>query len=60
MPQAVVPKLVGERDLARGKPTADLDAWDYYQRGMWHLYKMAKEEIAEAGRLFRIATERAR
>ncbi len=48
-----------ERDLARKKSPADLDAWDYYQRGMWHLYKMSKMEVAEARRLFEIATERA-
>ncbi len=48
-----------ERDLARKKSPADLDAWDYYQRGMWHLYKMSGNEIAEARRLFEIATDRA-
>jgi adenylate cyclase len=48
-----------ERDLARKKSSADLDAWDYYQRGMWHLYKMSKEEVVEARQLFEIATERA-
>jgi TolB-like protein/Flp pilus assembly protein TadD len=48
-----------ERDRARKKSPADLDAWDYYQRGMWHLYKMSKKEVAEARRLFEIATDRA-
>ena len=48
-----------ERDLARRKSPAGLDAWDYYQRGMWHLYNMSETEIAEARRLFEIATQRA-
>ncbi len=48
-----------ERDLARKKSTTDLDAWDYYQRGMWHLYKMSREELVEARRLFQLALERA-
>ncbi len=48
-----------ERNLARRKSAADLDAWDYYQRGMWHLYKMSAAGIAEARRLFHIAAEQA-
>jgi hypothetical protein len=48
-----------ERVLARKKSPSDLDAWDYFQRGMGHLYKMSENEIAEARRLFEIAAERA-
>jgi TolB-like protein len=48
-----------ERDLARKKPTTNLDAWDYYQRGMWHFYKTTKEELVEASQLFHLALERA-
>jgi adenylate cyclase len=49
---------VSERDRAQRKPPASLDAWDLYQRGMWHVYKYTKEDNEEAHRLFRDATER--
>jgi len=47
-----------EIDLARSKPPASLDAWDLYQRGLWHLYKITKEDNEEAHASFRKATER--
>jgi adenylate cyclase len=47
-----------ERQTARTKTGADLSAWELYQRGMWHLYKYGKDDLAEARRLFRAATER--
>ena len=49
---------VSEQDRARRKPPANLDAWDRYQRGMWHLYKYTKEDYEEARRLFREGIER--
>ena len=48
-----------ERQMAHKKTTADLNAWDYYQRGMWHFYKISKEDMAEARRLLQLASERA-
>ncbi len=44
-----------ERDLARNKTAPNLNAWDLYQRGMWHFYKMSRDDIAEARRLFEAA-----
>jgi adenylate cyclase len=48
-----------ERDQAHRKASVDLDAWELYQRGMWHYYKYSKDDALEAHRLFRLATERA-
>ncbi len=48
-----------EREQAHKKAKTDLDAWDLYQRGMWHYYKMSKDDLAEARRLFQLASERA-
>ena len=46
-----------EREQAHRKTPTDLDAWDLYQRGMWHYYKFAKDDNAEARRLLLRATE---
>ena len=43
---------ISERKKAHRKPDTDLNAWDCFQRGMWHFYKLNKESIADAGRLF--------
>jgi adenylate cyclase len=48
-----------ERNHAHKKSATDLDAWDTYQRGMWHLYKNSREDMAEARRLFENASVRA-
>ncbi len=48
-----------ERALAHKKPTTDLDAWELYQRGMWHFYKYSKDDFIEARRLLQLASERA-
>ncbi len=47
-----------EIDRARRKPPANLDAWELYQRGLWHFYKMTKEGNEEARTLFLKAVER--
>lgn len=44
-----------ERDLARSKAAPSLNAWDLYQRGMWHFYKMTSDDAAEARRLLEAA-----
>lgn len=46
-----------EREKAKAKHPENLDAWDSYQRGMWHLYRYTGEDIEEAKRLFRWAAE---
>ncbi len=48
-----------ERQQAHKKATTDLDAWELYQRGMWHIYKYTKDDLAEARRLFQRAVQRA-
>ena len=46
-----------ERDRAHRKPPETLDAWDTYQRGMWHLWQLTAEHIGEAERILIRATE---
>jgi adenylate cyclase len=46
---AVLPKLEqAELDRSRRKPTENLDAYDYFLRGLAGLYQWTKESIAEA------------
>jgi len=47
-----------ERERAWSKPPANLDAWELYQRGLWHLYKTTKEDNKKARDLFHEAVER--
>jgi TolB-like protein len=55
---AVEPELgKAERERAKAKRPENLDAWDLYQRGLWHLYRYTKEDLEEAKRLFRRAAE---
>ena len=49
---------VSEIDRARRKPPANLDAWELYQRGMWHAYKATPADNEEALNLFAKAAER--
>jgi TolB-like protein/tetratricopeptide (TPR) repeat protein len=46
-----------ERERAMRKSPANLEAWDHYQRGMWHMYRFTAIENAEAQRYFRQAIE---
>jgi adenylate cyclase len=46
-----------ERSRAHRKHPESLDAWESYQRGMWHLYRNTAEENSEAAKLFRRAIE---
>jgi len=55
---AIEPELVkAEQQRAKKKPSERLDAWDCYHRGMWHISRRSKEDIAEARRLFERAAE---
>ena len=46
-----------ERERAHRKPPDSLDAWESYQRGLWHMWRMDAEDLAEARRLFQRAAE---
>jgi len=57
---AVEPELsAAERERVLGKPPENLDAWESYQRGLWHLFAAdyAKDENLEAARLLERATD---
>lgn len=41
-----------EREVARVKPADNLDAWDCYLRGMWHVHLFTQDGTSEAARLF--------
>ena len=44
-----------ERERAHRKPPESLDAWESYQRGLWHLWRMNAKDMAEARRLLQRA-----
>jgi tetratricopeptide (TPR) repeat protein len=46
-----------ERERAHRKPPESLDAWESYQRGLWHLWQVNPKDMAEAQRLFESAGE---
>ena len=46
-----------ERKRAHRKPPESLDAWELYQRGMWHLWRINAKDLAEARRLFQRAAD---
>src|SRR5262249_26820351 len=48
---------VAELDRARRKPTAALDAYDYYLRGVAYAYRLTKEATDDALKLFYKAIE---
>ena len=55
---AIEPELaVAERERVVRETPNNLDAWDCYQRGLWHHYRFTKEDNAEAQTLFRQAIE---
>ncbi len=45
-----------ERERAKAKRPENLDAWDVYQRGLWHLYHYTKDDMEKAKQLFHQAT----
>ena len=53
---AVAPSFVSaeERRVDRKAPES-FDAWDHVVRGNWHLWRLAREDVAEAGRQFQTA-----
>ncbi len=46
-----------ERGRAHRKPTERLDAWESYQRGLWHSYRYTAADNTEAQSFFRRAIE---
>lgn len=46
-----------ERERAHRKPPENLDAWECYQRGLWHLYRHTAADSARAQELFQRAIE---
>ncbi|MCZ6771062.1 MAG: tetratricopeptide repeat protein [Proteobacteria bacterium] len=55
---AIQPELSrAEQNRARRKTPESLDAWDYYQRGLWHVWRYEKDDSAEAKRLLQRAIE---
>jgi len=53
--QTEVGEFEGER--AHRKPPESLDAWESYQRGLWHLWRMHAKDLTEACRLFQRAAD---
>jgi TolB-like protein/cytochrome c-type biogenesis protein CcmH/NrfG len=45
-----------EQERVRRKPVDNMDAWDLFQRGLWHFWKYTREAHAEARRLFQAAS----
>ena len=55
---AVEPELgAAERERTLSKPPENLDAWETYQRGLWHLWNFTKDDNAKAPHLLRRAHE---
>ncbi len=53
---AIAPELgKAEQQRATTERAENLNAWEIYQRGMWHLYRRTKDDLAEARRLFEAA-----
>ena len=54
---AIEPELArAELERSRRKPPESLDAWDLYQRGLWHIWQFNAEDNAAARKLFERAT----
>ncbi len=41
-----------EQERVRRKPVDNLDAWDQFQRGLWHFWQYTRQAHVEARRLF--------
>lgn len=55
----VMPEIsLAEAERATRVPPANLDAWEYYQRGIWHLYRYTREDTEKAREYFAGALER--
>jgi adenylate cyclase len=55
---AIEPELVSaERARARRKPPSNMDAWEWCQRGLWHVYHYTAGECATAQEMFHRSIE---
>jgi adenylate cyclase len=56
---AIIEPALAEAEQQRvlRKPPENLDAWEAYQRGLWHFYKYSKEDNSAAQTFFRRAIE---
>jgi len=55
---AVEPELsAAERDRVLSKPPENLDAWESYQRGLWHMWKYDRDGNIQARNLLERATD---
>ena len=55
---AIAPAIAdAERKRAMRKPPESLDAWTAYQRGLWHVFKISREDDALAQRYFQQAID---
>jgi len=55
---AVEPELsAAERDRALSKPPGSMDAWESYQRGVWHMWKYQRDHWAPSQDYLKRATE---
>jgi TolB-like protein len=53
---AIEPELLkSERNRIARRPLQTADAYEFYQRGLWHFYRYTKEDNLEAQALFRRA-----
>ena len=53
---AIEPELLkSERDRIARRPLQTEDAYEFYQRGLWHFYRYTREDSIEAQALFRRA-----
>ena len=55
----IMPEIsMAETERAIRVPPANLDAWEYLQRGIWHLYRYTREDTEKAREYFLGALER--
>ncbi len=55
----IEPELANrERERVRTKPTEDMNAWELYQRGLWHRWRFTPSDIIKAHELFDEAISR--
>ena len=55
---AIEPEIgMAERERVMRKPPENLDAWEWYQRGLWHFHQFSRERNREAQTMLRRAIE---
>ncbi|MBT4427453.1 MAG: adenylate/guanylate cyclase domain-containing protein [Rhodospirillaceae bacterium] len=55
----IMPEIsMAETERAVRVPPANLDAWEYLQRGVWHVYRYTREDNEKAREYFLVALER--